>query len=53
MKEEAKNTLFSMIEEAFHIRGWELKDIKWTIQSARVDENGMKTTTFAAIAEWE
>lgn len=50
--DEALNTLRSMIQEAFDIRGWELEGIQSTYACDTVTEGGVKHTTFACISEW-
>ena len=50
-KNDAENTLVSMIEEAFEIRGWALKEIKFASVSVTVEKES-NYTTFACIAEW-
>ena len=49
--EEAIDTLKSMISEAFEVRGWELKKIKY-ISTDDVVNDERTHTTFACIAEW-
>ena len=51
-EDDARRTLMEMIKEAFEIRGWELKDTVSTVVSAKVEQAGVKYTTFACIAEW-
>lgn len=51
-EEVAECVLLEMIKEAFEIRGWELKDTVSTVVSAKVEQAGVKYTTFACIAEW-
>ena len=50
-EKEALETLHSMIEEAFEVRGWELEGIIDTSISAKFEEEA-KYTTFTCIAEW-
>lgn len=51
-EEKALKTLYSMIEEAFEVRGWKYKEIISTSISAIVEKEGKKYTTFACISEW-
>ena len=51
-KEDALETLKSMIREAFDVRGWKLKQMIVTSISAEVKEENTKYTTFACISEW-
>lgn len=49
---EAVETLLSMIQEGFEVRGWELEDIIYESVDAVVEEPDTKYTTFACISEW-
>lgn len=50
-EEELYHTLLYMVEEAFEMRNWELKDVQWTHSEATVGI-GETVTTFACVSEW-
>ena len=43
--------LLNMVQEAFAIRGWKLKNVKWTFADAVVEDEET-VTTFACVSEW-
>lgn len=50
---DAVDVLKKMIHEAFEVRGWELKEIKYGYIETVVGQKNETRTTFACVAEWE
>ena len=51
-EEAALDTLYSMIKEAFEVRGVELENIISTSITDKVEQDGVNHTTFCCISEW-